>query len=72
LQTHIAQLSPSRRGALMALAGSAMNLGVAGASAIVAGVYPAGPAWVAAVGAGLIAIAIVALRPDKRDCPQIP
>lgn len=64
LQTHIAQLSPSRRGTLMALAGSAMNFGVAGASALVAGVYPASPAWVAAVGAGLIAIAIVALRPS--------
>ena len=63
LQTHIAQLSPSRRGALMALAGSSMNLGVADASALAAGVYPAGPAWVAAVGAGLIAVAIIALRP---------
>jgi predicted MFS family arabinose efflux permease len=71
LQTHIAQLSPSRRGALMALAGSAMNLGVAGASALVAGVYSASPAWVAAVGAGLIVIAIVALRPSHNGETEV-
>jgi predicted MFS family arabinose efflux permease len=65
LQTHIAQLSQARRGALMALAGSSMNLGVAGASALAASVYPAGPAWVAAVGVTLIAVAIVALRPVR-------
>ena len=63
LQTHIAQLSPTRRGALMALAGSSMNLGVAGATALASSVYPAGAAWVAGVALVLIAIAIVALRP---------
>ena len=63
LQTHIAQLSPSRRGALMALAGSSMNLGVAGATALASSVYPAGAAWVAGVALVLIAIAILALRP---------
>lgn len=62
LQTHIAQLSPSRRGTLMALAGSSMNLGVAGATALAASVYPAGPAWVAGVALLLIATAVVALR----------
>lgn len=67
LQAHIAQLSPSRRGALMALAGSSMNLGVAGTTALTATVYPAGAAWVAAIGAGLIVIAIVALRPSPPE-----
>ncbi|NKB84197.1 hypothetical protein HED51_16805 [Ochrobactrum grignonense] len=62
LQTHIAQLSRSRR-ALMALAGSSMNLGVAGATALASSVYPAGAAWIAGVALVLIAIAIVALRP---------
>lgn len=65
LQTHIAQLSPSRRGALMALAGSSMNLGVAGATALASGVYPAGASWVAVVALVLIAIAILALRPVR-------
>jgi predicted MFS family arabinose efflux permease len=63
LQTHIAQLSPTRRGALMALAGSSMNLGVAGATALASNVYPAGAAWVAVVALVLITAAIVALRP---------
>ncbi|GAA2890948.1 putative MFS family arabinose efflux permease [Aminobacter niigataensis] len=71
LQTHIAQLSPARRGALMALAGSSMNLGVAGASALAASIYPAGPVWVAAVGVGLIAVAIVALRPVCADKTEV-
>ncbi len=62
LQTHIAELSTERRGALMALAGSGMTLGIAGASALVAGLYPAGPVWVAVTGAVLITIAILALR----------
>lgn len=63
LQTHIAQLSPSRRGTLMALAGSGMNLGVAGATALTANVYPAGAAWVAVVAFGLVTVAIISLRP---------
>lgn len=71
LQTHIAQLSPSRRGTLMALAGSSMNLGVAGATALAASVYPAGAAWVAGVALVLIAIAIVALRPVSADAAEM-
>lgn len=71
LQTHIAQLSPTRRGALMALAGSSMNLGLAGASALAATVYPAGAEWVAVVGAGLLAAAIVALRPVPVAKPEL-
>lgn len=63
LQTHIAQLSLSRRGVLMALGGSSMNFGVAGASALAATVYPAGAVGVAAIGTVLIVIAIVALKP---------
>lgn len=65
LQTHIAALSPSRRGALMALAGSGMNLGVAGATALASSVYPAGAAWVAAVALVLLVVAIIALRPAQ-------
>lgn len=63
LQTHIAQLAPPRRGTLMALAGSGMNLGVAGATALAAAVYPLDAHWVAASGAALILVAIMALRP---------
>ncbi|WP_416913886.1 MFS transporter [Paracoccus sp. (in: a-proteobacteria)] len=70
LQTHIAQLSPSRRGALMALAGSSMNLGVAGATALASSVYPAGAAWVALVALLLIAIAILALRPVQAGAEE--
>ncbi|WBU64292.1 MFS transporter [Paracoccus aerodenitrificans] len=70
LQTHIAQLSPSRRGALMALAGSSMNLGVAGATALASSVYPLGAAWVALVALVLIMIAIIALRPETANSPQ--
>lgn len=40
LQTHIAHLSPTRRGLLMELAGNSMNLGVAGAPVLAASVYP--------------------------------
>jgi Arabinose efflux permease len=65
LQTHIAQLSQSRRGALMALGGSSINLGVAGATALASSVYPVGAAWVAAAAAALIGVAIVALRPVR-------
>ncbi|MFC6761415.1 MFS transporter [Sulfitobacter porphyrae] len=63
LQTHIAQLSPTRRGMLMALAGSSMNLGVAGASALAATVYPFGAVWIAVLAVVCITIAIIALRP---------
>jgi len=65
LQTHIAQLSQSRRGALMALGGSSINLGVAGATALASSVYPVGAAWVAVAAAALIGFAIVALRPVR-------
>lgn len=70
LQTHIAQLSPTRRGALMALAGSSMNLGVAGATSLASRVYPAGTAWVAVVALVLIVVAILALRPVKEDAEK--
>ena len=67
LQTHIAQLAPSRRGALMALAGSSMNLGIAGSSALAAAVYPVNAVWVAVVAFALITMAIVALQPIRVD-----
>ena len=65
VQTHIAALSPSRRGALMALAGSGMNLGVAGATSLASSVYPAGAAWVAGVALVLLVAAIIAVRPAQ-------
>lgn len=47
----------------MALVGSSMSLGVAGATALAASVYPLGAAWIAVVAILLMATAIVALRP---------
>jgi predicted MFS family arabinose efflux permease len=67
LQTHIAQLSPTRRGTLMALAGSSMNLGVAAATALASNIYPSGSAWVAGAAFVLVAIAIVSLRPTESE-----
>lgn len=49
----------------MALTGSSMNLGVAGATALASSVYPTGAAWVAVVALVLIATAILALRPAR-------
>lgn len=71
LQTHIAQLSPTRRGALMALAGSSMNLGVAGATALASSVYPNGAAWVAVVALVLIVLAIIALHPVSKGAAEL-
>ncbi|HET8728856.1 MAG TPA: MFS transporter [Alphaproteobacteria bacterium] len=63
LQSHIAGLSPARRGTLMALAGSALNLGVAASSALAAFVYGHAAHWVAMLGVVLLGGAILALRP---------
>jgi predicted MFS family arabinose efflux permease len=70
LQTHIAQLSQSRRGSLMALAGSGMNLGVAGTSALAAIMYPTGAVWVSALAFVLIGTAILVLRPTDPRNPK--
>lgn len=63
LQTHLAELSPQRRGTLMALGASALNLGVAVASGLAGVFYTAGPTWVAGLATLFIAMAILCLRP---------
>lgn len=66
LQTYLAGLSPTRRGSLMALGSSAMNLGVAFWSALAASLFAASAVWVAALAAVIIGIAILVLRPPVR------
>ena len=63
LQSHIAGLSMARRGALMALGMSGMNLGVAASSGLAAFAYAHDARWVAAQGVVLLSLSIVALRP---------
>lgn len=65
LQTYLAGLSHSRRGVLMALGASAMNLGVALWSAAAASLFAMGSLLVAILAAALIAIACGALMPPK-------
>lgn len=55
----------------MALAGSNMNLGVAGATALASSANPIGAAWVVGVALVLIAIAIVALRPVPTGAAEV-
>ena len=66
LQTHIATLSDSRRGTLMALGASALNLGVALWSTLAGIGFALSPALVAGQAAVTIGIAIVALTPRRR------
>jgi predicted MFS family arabinose efflux permease len=61
LQTHIAGLSTARRGVLMALGASALNLGVALTAALAGEAYLRSSLFVAALGATLLAIAVAAL-----------
>ncbi|WP_405120394.1 MFS transporter [Pseudomonas leptonychotis] len=68
LQSHIAQLSPARRGALIALGMSMMHVGVAVSSAVSGLAYAASPQWVAVVGLVLFGLAILALRPISQTC----
>jgi predicted MFS family arabinose efflux permease len=63
LQSHLANLSPGRRGTLMALGASALNLGVAASSALAGSLYTMGPLWVAGLGTILLGLAILGLRP---------
>jgi predicted MFS family arabinose efflux permease len=65
LQSHLAELSPSRRGTLMALGASALNLGVAVSSALAGALYTTGPLWVAGLGTALLVTAILGLRPVR-------
>lgn len=61
LQTHIAGLSETRRGVLMALGSSALNLGVAFAAALAGEAYLRGSLFVAALGMALLLAAVAAL-----------
>ncbi|WP_443147317.1 MFS transporter [Photobacterium sp. MCCC 1A19761] len=63
LQNHIAQLSETDRGALMAMGMSMMHLGVALWSGSAGLVYSLGAPWVAGLAAILFGVAIFALRP---------
>lgn len=71
LQSYIGQLNPARRGTLMALAGSSMNLGIAASSALAASLYSRGAAWIAITSTILIGLSILALRPAKKLTQQI-
>lgn len=63
LQSHLANLSPSRRGTLMALGASALNLGVAVSAGLAGSLYTTGPLWVAGQAVVLLGLAILGLRP---------
>jgi len=66
LQNHVATLSDSRRGTLMALGASTLNLGVALWSTLAGIGFALSPALVAGQAAVTIGIAIVALAPHRR------
>lgn len=69
LQAHIAGLSATRRGVLMALGSSALNLGVAFAAALAGEAYLRGSLIVAGLGVALLAVAVAALRkPTAATC----
>ena len=70
LQSHLADLSPARRGTLMALGASALNLGVAVSSALAGVFYTTSPLWVAGLGTALLAIAILGLRPVRSGADE--
>ncbi|UTV30899.1 MFS transporter [Photobacterium atrarenae] len=63
LQNHIAQLSETDRGALMAMGMSMMHLGVALWSGSAGLAYSLGAPWVAGLAAVVFGVAILALRP---------
>ena len=73
LQTHIGGLSATRRGVLMALGSSALNLGVAFTAALAGEAYLRSSLFVAGLGVALLAIAVAALgrprgTPATADC----
>ncbi|WBU61626.1 MFS transporter [Paracoccus albus] len=67
LQTYLASLSEARRGVLMALGASAMNLGVAIWSAVAAAFFATASSLVALLGFVLIGIACLFLASHKRE-----
>jgi predicted MFS family arabinose efflux permease len=64
LQSHLAGLSPARRGVLVALGSSALNLGVSVSSGFAGAFYALGSAWVAGLATVLLGTAILALHPS--------
>lgn len=67
LQTYLANLSEARRGVLMALGASAMNLGVAIWSAVAAALFVTSSSLVALLGFTLIGMAYLFLASRKRE-----
>lgn len=65
LQAHIAGLSTTRRGVLMALGASALNLGVAFSAALAGEAYLHSNLWVAALGVVLLGIAVLVLAKPR-------
>lgn len=65
LQAYIAGLSTTRRGVLLALGASALNLGVAFSAALAGEAYLRSNLWVAALGVVLLAIAVFALAKPR-------
>jgi len=65
LEAHVAGLSDTHRGVLLALSTSAANLGVALSAALAGEAYLRGSLWVAGLGAVLLAMAVVVLRPPR-------
>lgn len=63
LQSHVAGLSTTRRGTLMALGMDGMNLGVAALSSLAAFANAHDAIWVVMQGAGLLSLSTAALRP---------
>lgn len=62
LESHIAGLSVTHRGVLLALSTSASNLGVAFAAALAGEAYLRSNLWVAGLGVALLGAAVLVLR----------
>ncbi|MEW9834977.1 MFS transporter [Mesorhizobium marinum] len=68
LEAHIADLSDTHRGVLLALSTSAANLGVALSAALAGEAYLRGNLWVAGLGFILLSISVVALARPRSRC----
>ena len=68
LEAHIASLSDTHRGVLLALSTSAANLGVALSAALAGEAYLRGTLWVAGLGVILLSISVMALARPRSRC----
>lgn len=68
LEAHIAGLSDTHRGVLLALSTSAANLGVALSAALAGEAHLRGDLWVAGLGFILLSISVVALARPRSRC----